>query len=151
MAHLANTLGKTALKDSNMTSKLVCLATICLFLFTGCTTLQTRATATAKVGSTSFEESYRAATQAAISAGFTILSTDKDSGLITATRGANPTLTWQNPVINISVAQYGENTEIRIASTVGGQMNDWGVTKKTVFDYCNALRDQIPAATCAAN
>ena len=44
-------------------------------------------------------------------------------------------LTWQNPVINISVAQYNGSSQIRIASTVGGQMNDWGVTKKTIQDY----------------
>jgi hypothetical protein len=72
------------------------------------------------------------------------MSTDKESGLITATRGANPMLTWKNPVINISVAQYGESSQIRIASTVGGQMNDWGVTKKTIQNYCDSLRVHLP-------
>jgi hypothetical protein len=134
-----------------MTQRIAILVVICSLLFAGCTTLQTRSVATAKAPSLSFEEAYRAATQAAISAGFTIMSTDKDSGLITATRGANPMLTWQNPVINISVAQYGETSQIKVSSTVGGQMNDWGVTKKTIQDYCDSLRGQLPSVQCSPN
>ena len=60
-------------------------------------------------------------------------------------------LTWQNPVINISVAQYNGSSQIRIASTVGGQMNDWGVTKKTIQDYCDSLHLQVPSFQCSSS
>lgn len=116
-----------------------------LLLITGCaTTLQTRASGIATT-QLNAENAFALAKNSALDAGFTIMTADKDSGLIIATRGANALLAWQNPVINRSTCERGSGSEIRIASTVGAQRIDYGVTKATIDDFCNAMRGRATA------
>jgi hypothetical protein len=114
-----------------------------------CTTVQSRSSASANLDGVGYDEAFRTATQAAMDAGFTIGTADKDTGLITATRGANSLLTFQNPIINITVLDDGNGAAISIASTVGGQMVDYGTTASTIDDFCAALRTREPTANCS--
>jgi hypothetical protein len=108
------------------------LITTALFLVPGCTTLQSRSTATAALNGMNYDQAFRLAIQSAMDAGLTIGSADKDAGLITATRGANSLLTFENPAINITVLDGESISTISVASTVGGQMIDYGTTADTV-------------------
>jgi hypothetical protein len=114
-----------------------------------CTTVQSRSSASANLDGVEYDEAFRSATQAAMDAGFTIGTADKDAGLITATRGANSLLTFQSPIINITVLDDEDGAAISIASTVGGQMIDYGTTSSTIDDFCAALRTREPTATCS--
>jgi hypothetical protein len=95
-----------------------------------------------------YDQAFRLATKAAMDAGLTIGSADKNAELITATRGANSLLTFENPAINATVLESQNMSTISIASTVGGQMIDYGTTADTVEDFCTALRSRQPNATC---
>ena len=95
------------------------------------------------------KQAFQIATQSAIDAGFTITSATKDGGLITATRGANSLLSYQNPTINILVSSNGSMSNINVASTVGGQVVDYGTTSRTIKDFCIALQKRQPTAICS--
>lgn len=114
----------------------------------GCTTVQSRTTGFAQLADTDYDTAFKAATSAAVAAGFTIASADKESGLITAKRGGNAFLTYQDPAINIVVQENKGHALIQAASTVGGQLIDYGTTESTIEDFCAALRQSLPAAQC---
>jgi hypothetical protein len=56
----------------------------------------------------------------------------------------------QNPSINISILEEKEDSIITIASTIGGQMIDYGTTAETVRDFCAELLKRQPNTTCSA-
>jgi len=125
------------------------LTLLIVLSLTACTTIQTRATSTAHLAGMDSDTAYNAAMHAAVSAGFTILATNKDSGFIIATRARNPFLTHQNPVINIGIIELNGEIQLNITSTVGGQVVDYGTTQDTVDDFCNALHNLLPEASCS--
>src|SRR3954453_24026578 len=84
------------------------LAVLC-----GCTTkIQSRSAASLDLTGVDYNKAFRDATQAAVDAGFTITSANKDAGLTTATRGGNRLLTYSAPVINITVLDSQNNVRI---------------------------------------
>jgi hypothetical protein len=91
---------------------------------------------------------YNAAMQAALSAGFTITNTDQESGFIVATRGANPLLSYNDPVININVIELEDEVSLTVSSTISGQVVDYGTTKSTIEDFCAALSLSLPESSC---
>lgn len=125
------------------------LGIIVFGLVAACTTVQTRTTAEVGSLSMSADEAFDVAKRAALEAGLTLTSVDSDNGFITATRGANAMLTYQNPVINISVDENAEGTSLFISSTVGGQMVDYGTTASTIEDFCSAITRTLPGSRCA--
>ena len=116
----------------------------------GCMTVQARSSATADFPAADQQQALKIAIQAAMGAGFTIGSSNMNSGMIVATRGANSMLTWSNPTINILTTWRDGMATLTLASTVGGQMVDYGTTKATMTDFCAALLKIEPKATCAA-
>jgi hypothetical protein len=86
------------------------------------------------------KQAFQIATQSAIDAGFTITSATKGSGLITATRDANSLLSYQNPTINILVSSNGSTSNINVASTVGGQIVDYGLLRKRLRIFALLFR-----------
>ncbi len=124
------------------------LTVLVLGTTSACTSMQTRSSASANLEGVGYDQAFQVATQAAMDAGFTIGTANKDAGLITATRGANFLLAHSNPSINIIVLEYGTETMITIASTVAGQVVDYGTTAATVQDFCAALRIRQPNAEC---
>lgn len=120
------------------------------YIVIGCTTkMQTRSSASASLGGINYDQAFRIATQAATDAGFTITTANKDAGLITATRGGNALLTYNNPAINITILDNDGRIDVNVASTIGGQLVDYGTTARTVSDFCEALQSRRPDATCA--
>jgi hypothetical protein len=121
---------------------------LCLALGACSTSIQTRATGMGFIKGADYDAAFQSATSAAMAAGFTIGSADKSTGLINATRAANALLTYSNPAINIMVQRGTDGVSIQVASTVGGQIIDYGTTRKTIQDYCDALLKALPSATC---
>jgi hypothetical protein len=117
-------------------------------VFTACTTIQTRSGAVAELKDVSLDNAISISTQAALAAGFTIVSMSKESGFILAVRGRNSLLTWQNPAINIFVSEARGTSTIQIASTVGGQLVDYGTSADVVNDFCVALARIETGAHC---
>jgi hypothetical protein len=130
------------------TKVMVAVALVVGLFVAGCTTVQSRTTGVAQLNNVDLDEAFAAATNAAVTAGLTIVGVEKDAGLINATRGANSLLTYQNPLINIFVQKVGDGAQIRIASTVGGQLLDYGTTKKTIEDFCAALKSAPSVTSC---
>jgi hypothetical protein len=124
------------------------LALSCSLLLAACTTVQTRTTGETDAVDVSKERLFGLAKQAALNAGMTITSVDQQSGFITATRGSNAALTWQNPVININIQENSDGNSIFIASTVGGQIQDYGTTASTIEDFCKSLNARLPKGNC---
>jgi len=119
---------------------------------TACTTtIQTRTTGETLAIDKTKSEVFDIARRAALEAGLTITSVDRDGGLIMATRGSNAFLTYQNPVMNISVDEYPNGTSLFISSTVGGQMVDYGTTASTIQDFCSAINRRLPTSKCSIN
>jgi hypothetical protein len=115
----------------------------------GCTTkMQSRSTASLDLTGVDYGQAFREATQAAVDAGFTITSANKDAGLITATRGSNRLFTYQDPAINITVLDNQQSVRIHVNSTVGGQAGAWGTNTRIVREYCEAFRAREPTAVC---
>lgn len=121
---------------------------LCLTLGACSTSIQTRATGMGFIKGADYDAAFQSATSAAVTAGFTITSADKNSGFINATRAANAMLTYTNPAINIIVQRGADGVQVQVASTVAGQLIDYGTTRKTIQDYCDALLKAAPGATC---
>jgi hypothetical protein len=119
-----------------------------MFILLSCTTIQSRSSATAHIEGVGYDKAFSIATQSAMNAGLTITSVSKEAGLIMATRGSNAFLTGQNPIMNIAVNDTDNGVAINIASTVGGQLIDYGTTSGTIHDFCDALSKLTPSAAC---
>jgi hypothetical protein len=138
--------------DRTETSLMKAISMIAILLtlsaFTACTTIQSRSMGVAELKDISLDRAISISTQAALAAGFTIASISKESGFILAVRGGNSLLTWQNPAINIFVSEAKGTSTIQIASTVGGQLIDYGTTADVVNDFCGALARIEMGAHC---
>lgn len=121
---------------------------ILAIVLSACTSLQTRSTATANLPGKNKPQAFDIAMHAAMASGLTVISASKETGLINATRGANPLLTWQNPAINILVTSEKTSSRITLGSTVGGQLIDYGTTSDTLDDFCNAILGAERTASC---
>jgi len=126
----------------------ILVTVIMLFTVTGCTTIQSKTGGSAFIEGASANKAYNSSMKAASLSGMTIINTDRESGLITATKGANRFLTYSNPTINIIVSDFKDGASVVVSSVVGGQMFDYGVTANTVRDFCASLNQISPGANC---
>ena len=117
-------------------------------LLAGCTTVETRATGRTKPIQMEPDAVFDLAVQSAVNAGMTVRSVEKSSSNITAVRGGNKLLTWNDPEINILVSESTGGTLVVINSAVGGQVIDYGTTAATVTDFCAAFNALVPDADC---
>lgn len=127
---------------------LACAATL---LLTGCVTPpQAQSRAMANFESPSLQRAVKTAMTAALDGGFTIRSSDPESGLIVVTRAGNPLLTgYSSPTMNIVVQHDEGRATLSISSILSGQVFDYGTSARTVADYCRALSVRVPEANCS--
>ena len=118
-------------------------------MMASCTSLQVKSSGTAQLRDKDYNEVFSAAIDSALEAGFTIDSTSKDAGIITASASHNGLLTNQAPKINIVVRQNDDDSvRLKINSIVRGQLVDYGTSSSNVEDFCKSFSERYPTADC---
>ncbi len=120
---------------------------LCAISVMGCTTtLMVNSKGIVSVTNKTYDEVFSTVMLTATESNLTLIDVNKSSGFILATKPNNPFLTWQSPTVNITVIQFENKIQINIQATVGGQLVDYGTTKKIVTDFCNKLQKNLPSA-----
>lgn len=120
---------------------------VILFLVS-CSPVQSQSASTVLIDGLDRATAYMFAMRAAARAGFGIVGTNKELGYVTAIREPDGFLTWHKSTINISVVRSQDDVLLSVASFNNGQWFEYGSTKRAVSDFCDALRDQLPGASC---
>ncbi len=120
---------------------------LCAIFVMGCaTTLMVNSKGIVSVTNKTYDEVFSTVMLTATESNLTLIDVNKSSGFILATKPKNPVFTWQSPTVNITIIQFENKIQINIQATVGGQLVDYGTTKKIVTDFCNKLQKNLPSA-----
>jgi hypothetical protein len=116
----------------------------------GCATMQVSTPGRAMIPAegTDYGAVFTAAMRAVRNADFVLNDSDRESGFIYATKGANPLITeTKNLQLSIQVIEEEGSFVVDLKSNLVGQLVAYGATRTVVEEYCKELVKLIPEAT----
>ena len=115
-----------------------------LFILSGCASVQDTHDESVTVAAT-YDAAWRASVAALSETGFTVRSSDKDSGILYAQGGRNAFTQNEAPQLNVIVNEL-EPGQVRITARAvqAGQVFDWGAGKGNSKKFFDALRRNLP-------